>query len=322
MKIFLFKIIFYFISIIIICFIIQYFVDEGFHKYEADDYAIWNKIFSGEAGSDIIINGSSRAVVEFNPRIIEDSTNLSCFNIGINGGELTTIKSRWDSYIAFNDAPKILIKNFDIILFDEESFIFNKKKYLPYLSNQTVASNLEKIDNNIGLEKNIPFYKYRGLYEMIFIGLKSYFNFIHVTENNSYKGYSPVKKTWNQNLGKHIGSPKAVTLPKNRLKFGFNYFKKLNMECKKKKVKLILVHAPMYYELRRLLPQMDSVIHVMKQLALHNDFQFWDYSKDSISFSRKYYYNSEHLNKLGSEIFSSQLASNLTKYLNTQNLLR
>lgn len=316
MKKFLIKLILYLFSIIIVCYTVQYFVDAGFYKYTADDYLVWNKIFFGKAEADIIINGSSRALVEFDPKIIEDSTHLTCFNIGVNGGELTTIKSRWDSYLAYNKKPKFLIKNFDIILFDEENFIVNKEKYLPYLSKYTVSSNLETIDAKIWLEKIIPLFKYRGLNHLISLGIKSYFNMIDKIETKSYKGYTPVNKNWDYSFAKiKARHKKGIFIPDKRFQFGFKYFIELNNECKKSGVKLIIVHAPMYYELQEMLPQMDSIINVMEQLARKNHFQFWDYSKDSLSFSKEYSYNSEHLNKKGAEIFSKQLASDLKKFI-------
>lgn len=315
MKIFLFKIVIYSISIITICFIVQYFVDKGFRKYNVGEYAVWNKIFAGKVASDIVIIGSSRAAHQFNPKILEDSTDFTCFNLGVDGGGFITIKSRWESYKANNKSPKILIFNFDMMYFRRREVITNKMKYLPYLSEHAVSSNLERIDNMIWFEKNIPLLKYCGLSDQIFLGLKSYIGLFSEVKNKLYNGYWADPRSWDQDFVKFKAKNKKIIFSEENIDDSFDHIIELNEEFKKKKIKLILVHAPMYYELQKLMPQMDSLMLVMKQLASNNSFLFWDYSKDSLSFSRTYFHNSMHLNRKGANLFTQQLASDLEKYI-------
>ncbi|HSR19163.1 MAG TPA: hypothetical protein VLM39_13800, partial [Ignavibacteriaceae bacterium] len=106
-----------------------------------------------------------------------------------------------------------------------------------------------------------------------------------------------------------------VHFSQTQLNFGINYLKDLIHECKRKKIEIILVHAPLYYELLQLIPQQDLFIQQVTELASKNAIQFWDYSQDSVSFSKEYFYNSQHLNISGAEIFSEHLAKDLKQYV-------
>ena len=47
-------------------------------------------------------------------------------------------------------------------------------------------------------------------------------------------------------------------------------------------------------------------------LAQKYEFKFYDFSDSYLSKDKKYFYNSEHLNKGGSELFSKEVAKILT----------
>lgn len=306
---------------ITICYVVQYFVDKGFRNYNVEEYEVWNKILAGEINADIIINGSSRARHQFDPKILEEKTSFSCFDIGVDGGKLITIKSRWDSYLAHNKPPKILIQNFDMMYFNSEGVIMNKEKYLPYLSEPPVFSNLERIDKKILFEKNIPLYKYRGFPSQILVGLKSYFIPSSIDNPGEYHGAKLFDKKWaKQSFVRFKANNKTIFYPKERLTSGFQYLKELSKECIANGIKLILVYTPMYFGVQNLILQRDSVDAAIKKFAQTNEFLFWDYSQDSLSYNTKYFFDSLHLNKLGAEIFTKHLASDLKKFIDDKKL--
>jgi hypothetical protein len=319
MKRFLFKTTIYLILLLGICSLIQYLVDSGLHKYNVGNYGVWNEIFAGKINSDIIIQGSSRALVQFDPKIIEKNTGFSCYNLGISGGKFISQKAKWDSYIANNKLPKILIQNVDVGSLIKEDHIFNKVQYLPYLSEQTIITNLRKIDKKIFLEKIIPLYKYRGFRQTVFTGLKLYFNIKPKTEDISYHGYAGLKKTWNQDFSKlktRLKEQNAKSAFRDYdLKFDIEYPKELMKECRMKGIDLILIYSPTYYELLQFIPQKHSVDSLFFDLANKYNMQYWDYTTDSICYKKEYFYNSTHLNIKGAEIFSANLANDLNKYI-------
>ena len=57
-------------------------------------------------------------------------------------------------------------------------------------------------------------------------------------------------------------------------------------------------------------------MNLYRQFAKKYDLIFLDYSNDPISYNKSLFYNSNHLNAEGSEIFSKKLAADIKKSLN------
>ncbi|GHT14673.1 hypothetical protein FACS189415_6070 [Bacteroidia bacterium] len=55
----------------------------------------------------------------------------------------------------------------------------------------------------------------------------------------------------------------------------------------------------------------DTTIHIYKNLASDNQLPILDYSNDELSMDRTYFYNSEHLNSKGADIFTKKLLVDL-----------
>lgn len=315
MRKFLYKILLYVVLFALFAFMLQNIIDRGLRNYDDDMYIDWNRIFRGQIKADIIIIGSSRAYVHFSPQIIEVTTNLSSYNLAVNGSAPLTQKSKLDFFLANNPAPKILIQNVDIFLLLKERHIFEKEQFFPYLNQPSISEHLKKIDSNIWLENTIPLYKYRGFRNIFFLGLQSYLGLLEKPQVNKYKGYAGVDAQWNQDFSKFKEENSELVYNQENLIFGFNYLKDLITEYKKKNIEIILVQSPLYFELQNIMPQKDSITNRFSEIANKSGIQFWDYYDDSLCINKKYFYNSTHLNKLGSEIFSKQLAVKLKNYL-------
>lgn len=314
MKNFLIKISFYLTVGISLCFLTQFIIDQGLRNYDDDMYIDWNRIFKGQIKADIIILGSSRAYVHFSPKIIEEITNFASYNLAVNGGAPLTQKSKLESFLAYNPAPKIIIQNVDIFFLFKENHIIDKEQFLPYLNQSTISNYLIKIDSNIWLESTIPLYKYRGFRNTFFLGLQSYFGLLKKPHVSKYKGYFGVDKHWDQAFKKFKTKNYELVYEQEHLKFGFDYLENLIIECKKKNIEIILVQSPLYFEFQNFTPQKDSITNKFSEIAKKNDLQFWNYYNDSLCFNKKYFYNSSHLNIWGAEIFSKQLANDLNNY--------
>ena len=77
--------------------------------------------------------------------------------------------------------------------------------------------------------------------------------------------------------------------------------------------RVVLVWAPELEDRRVLVhKQMEGIQDKLKKLVAENEaISFLDYSKDSISFNKDYFYDSFHLNEKGANLFSNKLAMDL-----------
>jgi hypothetical protein len=77
----------------------------------------------------------------------------------------------------------------------------------------------------------------------------------------------------------------------------------------------MLVFLPMYHESIKYIRNSDSIISVFRQSAETNNFIFLSYLNDSISLNKEYFYNANHLNIKGAEIFSRKFAGDIINYI-------
>jgi hypothetical protein len=113
-------------------YVLNSFLIQGIKKVEAYEYGFWNKILGGEINAEIIVSGSSRALVQFDCRIISQATGKSCFNMGLDGSQMNFQLPLVQSYFLYNQGPKIFIQ---VVGIDDLSTgeIYEPYQYLPYL---------------------------------------------------------------------------------------------------------------------------------------------------------------------------------------------
>ena len=111
-------------------------------------YDTWDATYNINA--DLVLLGSSRCWVHFDPRFFEKTYHLKTVNIGVNGhSELTAIQLRLENYLAKNKPPKFAILSFDPLvvsgsLKDNNKFS-NKNNYARFAFLPS-KENLELVD--------------------------------------------------------------------------------------------------------------------------------------------------------------------------------
>jgi hypothetical protein len=84
---------------------------------------------------------------------------------------------------------------------------------------------------------------------------------------------------------------------------------------KKQGIKLIFVYTPEYVEGQDFVQNREKIFEIYQSISKSEEIPFWDYSKDSISFEKQLFYNSEHLNDFGATIFSKKFSKDLLTHL-------
>lgn len=82
-------------------------------------------------------------------------------------------------------------------------------------------------------------------------------------------------------------------------------------ECGRDGIMVVLVYPPEYFKARDMLNNREEIFTIYRRLAQKYRLEFIDYSYDAMAYDTKYFYNSQHLNKLGSELFSARFADTL-----------
>ena len=278
---------------------------------------VMNDIYSGKASCDIAIMGSSRAWVHFNPDIIEKAVNQSVYNFGHDGHNFWLQYMRNLEYNKYNKAPKTIIQSVDVFTIQKRKNLYLYEQFLPYmLWNSNMAKYTSTYEGYDFFDYYIPLVRYCGEKEV----LKEAYSYWKGTKNPNdktrTKGYAGRDKKWNSDLKKATVKKEKYTISID--KPSEELLEKFIIECNKNNINLILVYTPEYIDGQKFVKDRDKVINVYKKLSKKHAIPFWDYSSDSISFNKDYFYNANHLNKTGSNLFTTKFAERFKKEITTK----
>jgi hypothetical protein len=306
---------FFFIILISIFLGLFFMIDNGLKKSNHLEYAEWNTIYNGKASSDIIVQGSSRAWRQVNPKIIEDKIDLTVFNLGMDGYHFPMQKLRYDIYNKNNNQPKVIIQILDHFTLKKRENLFNKHQFIPYLNDTTLSNFIQNYDGFSWSDFNIPYFAYFGSKEISIAGVLEYLN-LKEFKSTKYKGFESTNKTWENDFDLE----KSKNPNGKRVKLDTKVFNELDefvFKSKKENIKIILVYPPDYSEFQDYLLNHDSIINIYSNLALKHNINFIDFSKDkTLCGNKDLFYNPTHLNTQGSKKFSEQLGDSIFSIIN------
>lgn len=311
MKSLIIKLIFFFLPALALMFPIDLYLSSNLRKsttFVTGEYSVWNDIYASKINADVFIYGASRAL-NLNPQIIKDSLDMDCYNLGLNGLGFWHIYLRHRELMKYNPAPKVIIFSIDIGSLVKGENLFQQDQFLPYmLGNKTMYKYLCDVNGFSFFDYYIPLIRYCGRRNAIQEAVKC-----SLGDDPQLllrkKGYMESDEGWNEDFEKahatygtirRISDPTSVAL-----------FDKLLAECMEKDIKVILVNSPEYIEGQLFVENRAEIINTYIEFARKYNLLFLDYSDDEMCFEKKYFYNAQHLNKFGSEIFNLKLIGDL-----------
>jgi len=312
MKIFLKKIFLFIIPFLLLAFGLDHFLSETLkksNKFADSEYPVWNDLYNGKINSDILIYGSSRAIVHLDPGMICDSLHTTAYNLGVNGHSFRSQYFRHSLLLKFNKKPKIIIQTLDPTSFVKNSDLYNPDQYLPYMLNNEDMK-LSTYTEYRSLDYKLPVLRYYGKKEAFIEIIK----LLVIPSSNKVlriKGYKPKDLKWNDDLmiaQQKLGSYK-VESDSSLVKL----FEKYLSECHTQNIKVVFVCTPVYIEGQQFIRNWSEIMALYYHLSQKFDIPFFDYTNDPLSFQKEYFYNSGHLNKTGAELLTAKLIDDIKK---------
>lgn len=295
-------------------FALDWAVTSGLRRSESFEYAEWNAIVNGEASAEIIIHGSSRSWVGLSPEIIGRQLDMTAYNLGVDGYPLAMQLARHRLYQKYNEDPRIILLCLDTYSLNDRADLYNNNQFLPYLDEEIIRDAVQPYDYFQWYDYSLPLVRYRGKVELIGRGLAELLNVKHYT-NGKIKGYEAQEREWNDEfdrwLEQHPDGIDQVYL--ERLVSELDGFL---AECGRDGIMVVLIYPPEFWQARDMVNNREEILSIYRDLAVKHQVQFLDYSYDAMAYSTEYFYNSQHLNKLGAEMFSAKLGGDLDDLLN------
>jgi len=316
------KFLLYVFKIIIFSFLvalfIQYLADLGLKKLDDSIYSDWNKILDGNINSDLVILGSSRGYVSYDPRIIEKTIGLTSYNLSINAGSYNLQNLKFESYLNKNRNPKVIIQNIDLTHFSKSNNLPEEFQFLPYLDNKNLAQELSEINSDYSWNHYIPLFKYNNYKSFLVKGLVSLVGkeYSILPTNKGFAPKNPLFKKDEHNLRRL----RAMSLDTSNIQ---SYKEKLAIareflhRYKTDSVKIFLVWAPEYKERLDIIAPIVTPVKedIIQMVSAMPGVYFLDFSEDPINLEQEYFYDTFHLNERGALLFTSKLSKEVDSIL-------
>ncbi|MBC7407925.1 MAG: hypothetical protein H7339_06010 [Arcicella sp.] len=291
-------------------------VDKGLRKSRNAYFASWNDLYSSKINADLLIMGSSRAEFHISPKILDSTLSLNAYNLGLSAWHFDMQYARFRMYLQHNRKPKYIIQNVDIYGFSKRSDVADYPQFLPYIQDTILQNTIRGHKGEFDFyQRNIPLLKYKNQQKIAFEGLFNFLGFSNFYDTTSkYKGYRGNDYAWNKDFESF-----KKRFP-NGAKYRFDKEVKRQFDeylafCQRENIKVFLVYAPEYYEVQPYYKNKSDLINLCHKAVEKHGCYFLDYSKNLLCYNRKYFYNSQHLNKIGAELFSLDLGNKINVLL-------
>ena len=300
------------LPIVLLSYFLDVFISTNLKKlnqYARKEYSTWNDVFDGKIHSDLLIYGSSRACQNFDPTMISESLHISTYNLGIEGHSFLLQYLRHVLLLKNNKKPKTIIISVDMFTLQKRKDLYNLEQFLPYmLWNKEIKEATINYEGFVFMDYEIPLVRYYGqtktLEKMTRLFLGNLSNPV-----KRIKGFKAKNLLWNSDFDKAKLSMKKYEVKLNT--DTLRLFERFLAECKKHNIKLIFVYSPEYIEGQKFVRNRGEIVSIYTKFSKQYQIPFYDYSNDAISYQKNYFYNTNHLTLIGTELFTAKLIDTL-----------
>lgn len=265
-------------------------------------YVGWNEIIHQQLNADIVIMGSSRAWVQYNPFVLDSILSINSYNLGIDGSNINRQITKYNVYAHYqNSIPKCILINIDYVSTLFCGTGYEREQFFPMMIDPYLRKEICQVEPFSFPELYIPIYRYTT-YKGLYLVLKeASYNGMSI-----YKGYQGQESLWN---GEAYNDMEIFHFqPDERALEMFNDFLR---ERQSEGIQIIFCYAPIYSGLTEKVDNMEEVYNIYETLSQRFQIPIIDYNYDKMCSDTTLFYNATHLNKKGAEIFSVKLAHDL-----------
>lgn len=297
-----------------ILFVLNAVLDVGFtHSFRHSRsmmYNAWNRIIYDTIDADVLVMGSSRAWVQYDPRIMDSLLSVNSYNLGLNGSHVRRQIVKYKVYCHYQQKkPSLLIVNLDYYGNwgkDGGEGGYQREQYFPYLANPYMRKLIrEQEPFGIG-ELYVPMYRY---YSQGILTVFDEITGINAEDDREhwYKGYySGMPQEWDGSRLADIETIHFEPLPEVVEKFDA-----FLSELQKDDVNVIFVCSPIYFGTTEKVDNLSDFYDFRDHFSEKYGISVLDYFQAPFCYDTAYFYNATHLNKTGAELFTTKLCHDL-----------
>lgn len=249
------------------------------------------------ANEEVMIFGSSRAVLHYDPNIFEDILGITCYNCGKEGNGIILMYGRY-LLMSEHHVPKILLyevtPEFDMGIKDNHTFLGGLRYYY---NRDGISAIFDEVDKTEKIKMMSMCYIYNSAFPILMS------DNIHPLRNAD-KGYRPNDIVMDY-------EPKRSTLTEKVFEYDtlkLSYLQKLIDECKRNGTKLYLCISPEYKA------NSDTIFNPVLEMAERNQVLVINHYCDTAFVNeRNLFKDSWHMNRKGATKYSKIVAHEIKK---------
>lgn len=312
MKTFLKSIVLFFIPVLVFAFSFDLFLSKTLQTSKDKYYVVWNDLVKGKINSDILVYGTSRARAHISTKIVEQGLSKTCYNLGMDGYTFDMEYCRHKLILEKNKRPEVIIQTLDYHTLSKLKDLYLYEQFYPYFNDKTIVQTTKKYNGFNWYDYNLPLVRYYGSFAQIKSALNIFLRPSH-NKGNRYRGFYNYDQNWTEEFDN--ARKKQPRLFQKLDVESVKLFEKYLDEVKKSGIKMIFVYTPEYIDGQHFVSNRAAIMNFYRRIAHKNNISFLDYSNDSICFQKQYFYNAEHLNLKGANLFTEKLVNDLTKII-------
>tara|TARA_R110002012_G_scaffold220618_1_gene392268 strand:+ start:19359 stop:20342 length:984 start_codon:yes stop_codon:yes gene_type:complete len=269
-----------------------------------------NLVMQHEIDPKIMMFGSSVAEVGLNSNTIENKTQRTTHNMGIDGTTVSNSEFLIDEFLSYSKNCETVVIGMAFFSFTKSKKINAPERFLAYKSNPYVKQNIFNVQPDLGHKLYyVPFYSFivanHTYYKNAFYGLKNVMN-AKVSLIDSLKGFVPHHTEYydTRKNGKQLDYVSIDTV-------AISDYKRIIGKIKSHTIEPILVLMPMHVNGQDSFSNFEAYREHAKILSEEMGVQLYDFSEHDLTTHDEYYYNNGHLNTTGAHVFSAVLADSL-----------
>lgn len=251
-----------------------------------------NNYICNTVNDDILVFGSSRAIHHYNPIIISDSLNLSCYNCGQDGNGAILNEARWQ-LILQRYRPRVLIYDvtpgFDLLVGEDNH------KYLKWLKAYYDRTGIPEVFESV--EYNEKYKMLSSMYRYNSNCIQILSDYLHPLQSMGINGFRPIDEEIDTMKVRKVAiKPKTPVYDSLKI----SYIKKMVEESIN--TKIIFVVSPFWNGT-------DTIPYQpIRDICREKNIPFFDFSNSpKYVHNNAYFRDGSHLNARGADEFTKDL---------------
>jgi hypothetical protein len=292
---------------------IQFLINFGVKRCKKNQIGKVNQIMMHQINPQVICFGSSVGEVGFNSRLVSKRLRKSVYNCSIDGTSFIQYKGLIKEYANYSNENELIIFMESYFTFQNPKKVSSLERYIAHIDNINIYKSLANQQPELLWKcRYVPFYQFipvtHEYYKNVINGWISYIK--GTNEIDSLMGQTPVYRSWETDHDEFLKSGKSFTIALDEEVIN-TYINDL-LILKKEGRKVVIILPPVFKGLEEnKLTDFQPLRSKFKMISYKTGFPFIDFTKSDITSNKEYFYNSNHLNSVGADVFSIALSDSL-----------